>query len=1033
MSEESICQAALALADEQQREAWLDQVCTGDALLRQRIRERLRQGAGDSGGVSATAGAEAAVPPSQATADWFVLSDTPGTRIEDAPRSNQPTPRPDTRPDTVMPRNRPAREELGDCIGPYRLVRALGEGGMGAVYVAVQEEPVRRQVALKLIRPGLDSAQIIARFALERQTLALMDHPGIAKVLDAGATPDGRPFFVMEMVQGVPITQHCDQYRLTVRERLELFVKVCQALQHAHQKAIIHRDIKPGNVLVGMVDGKAIPKVIDFGIAKALHQQLDNSVLTEFGAVVGTPEYMSPEQADFQHLDVDTRSDIYALGVLLYVLLTGTTPLHRERGGKPSLLELLRAVREEEPPPPSVRLRHDPHLAETAAAHQTEPTTLVRQVHGDLDWIVMKCLEKDRDRRYETANALALDLERHLRDEPVLAGPPTTGYRLRKFIRRHKVQVVAAALVLLALVGGIIGTTLGLLHAREQWNEAEQARQREQRQRTRAQELEGLAQQRMREALQQQTRADEEAAVARAISDFLQTDLLQMTGGAHQADSGLLANPNLTLREALNRAAAALGDRFQNQPEVEAALRETIGQSYRGLSESQLAIPHLRRARDLWQERHGPDHRHVLEASVALANAYREAGQFDQAIPLMEELLPRCQRLRGPEDALTLEHLNNLALAYQQVGQLARAVPLFEQAAAGLTRVKGVDDSTTLICQSNLAIAYHDAGQPAKALPLLEQTMARRTAVFGADHPLTLSGMNNLAQWYMDAGQHPKAITLFEETLAKMRARLGPHHRHTLHVLNNLGNAFMVTARPQLARPLLEEAVTLTTAHLGPDHPLTLTATHNLAMCCQAQGQFARALTLCEQTLAARRKLFAPGHVDITQSLGRLISISLVAGKPEKALAVLPDFLERQRQRFGTDTIRTARMESALATDLIKAGQHAAAEPLLHHCLAIHRKLEPDSLSLAYVEFLLGEAYLGQQKHADAEPLLHRGYAGFQRHAAEFNPPKLSIILQQRSLESLIRLYEAVGKTEEAAKWRKEAAALKTAAGGTQR
>jgi serine/threonine protein kinase/Tfp pilus assembly protein PilF len=354
--------------------------------------------------------------------------------------------------------DQPLLERPGTQIGPYKLMEQIGEGGMGLVFVAEQHEPVRRKVALKLIKPGMDSREIIARFEVERQALALMDHPNIARVLDAGATASGRPYFVMELVKGVPITQYCDDNRLPPRERLAMFADVCHAVQHAHQKGIIHRDIKPNNVLVSSHDGRPVVKVIDFGVAKAVGQQLtEKTIYTNLAQMVGTPLYMSPEQAGMSGLDIDTRTDIYSLGVLLYELLTGTTPFDKERLKQAVYDEMRRIIREEEPQKPSTRISATDAAPSIAAQRNTDPARLSKLVRGDLDWIVMKALEKDRNRRYETASGFALDVQRYLADEPVQACPPSAGYRFKKFARRNKARLTISALLLLVValaVGG---------------------------------------------------------------------------------------------------------------------------------------------------------------------------------------------------------------------------------------------------------------------------------------------------------------------------------------------------------------------------------------------------------------------------------------------------------------------------------------------------------------------------------------------------------------------------------------------------
>ena len=435
------------------RSAYLDGACRGDAALRSRVetllaaQEEVGRFLGTSDGPDATKVDLPATGPIGITSGPVLLTTSGAAGTVDAQGWVTPG---QARPG--------ATEGPGTRIGPYKLLQRIGEGGMGVVYMAEQEAPVRRKVALKVIKPGMDTGQVVARFEAERQALAMMDHPHIAKVFDAGATDAGRPYFVMELVGGVPITEYCDAHHLSPRERLELFVPVCRAIQHAHQKGIIHRDIKPSNVLVTLVDGRPTPKVIDFGVAKAVEQRLtERSLFTQFGAVIGTLEYMSPEQAEMGGLDVDTRTDVFALGVLLYELLTGSTPLERARLRRAGYAEILRRIKEEEPPRPSTRLSDSGEsLPSIAANRRTEPSRLASLMRGELDWIAMRALEKDRTRRYETANALARDVERYLADESVEACPPSRSYRVRKFARRHRTALATAT----AFAGLLVAATV---------------------------------------------------------------------------------------------------------------------------------------------------------------------------------------------------------------------------------------------------------------------------------------------------------------------------------------------------------------------------------------------------------------------------------------------------------------------------------------------------------------------------------------------------------------------------------------------
>jgi serine/threonine protein kinase len=472
----------------------------------------------------------------------------------------------------------PLTEGPGSRIGPYKLLQQIGEGGMGVVYMAEQTTPVRRVVALKVVRAGLDSAQAVARFETERQALALMDHPNIAKVFDAGTTGEpgcvsaGRPYFVMELVKGVPITKFCDERRLTPRQRLELFVPVCQAVQHAHQKGVIHRDLKPSNVLVALYDGNPVPKVIDFGIAKATGQKLtERTLFTQFGAIVGTPEYMSPEQAELNQIDIDTRSDVYSLGVLLYELLTGSTPLGRKRLDEGAILEVLRLIREEEPPRPSTRLSTSEALASVAANRNTEPKKLTKLVRGELDWIVMKTLEKDRNRRYETASGLAIDLLHYLHDEPVAAGPPGVGQRLNRFLKRHPLAMGLGMLAVFLGVGVFFGAAMqGVSSLRVIVAENDRANKEV-----------------FRALL-----ADGETHEARQVQKFFEEKVLGLA--AQKGEGG-----DATLRQALVAAEPHIAPAFAKGPLTEAAVRDAFGRIYLQLGEPALAARQFERSLEL--------------------------------------------------------------------------------------------------------------------------------------------------------------------------------------------------------------------------------------------------------------------------------------------------------------------------------------------------------------------------------------------------------------------------------------------------
>ena len=551
MTEESLFHQALEKPSDE-RTAFIAAACGADAALRQRV-EVLLAAHSDPKSFLNRPAAEVLL-----TSGHMPKHNANGG--EPAPTSHQV---PDAMPGTTV-------------AGRYRLLEAIGEGGMGTVWMAEQRVPVKRLVALKLIKLGMASKTVLARFEAERQALALMDHPNIAKVLDGGTSEDGRPYFVMELVRGIPLTQYCDERRLSISERLDLFVQICQAVQHAHQKGVIHRDIKPTNILVTEHDGRPVPKVIDFGLAKALqgaHALTEQTLYTAFGAMVGTPLYMAPEQVGISALDVDTRSDVYALGVILYELLTGSTPLEKQRFKEAAWDEICRLIREEEPPRPSVRLSSSDAAPSIAACRHTEPEKLGRQLRGDLDWIVLKSLEKDRGRRYETANGLAMDIQRYLADEPIMARPPTSLYRFHKMVRRNKLIVAAAGAVLAALVVGLGLSTWLFIQERNARQravaaEAAQTRLREQAETATANEA----------TLRQQAEADKKTAYTEAVKSAqvaaFMKDMLKGVG-----PQVALGRDTKLLREILDQTAKRL-DALHEQPAVEADLRVTLGNVY---------------------------------------------------------------------------------------------------------------------------------------------------------------------------------------------------------------------------------------------------------------------------------------------------------------------------------------------------------------------------------------------------------------------------------------------------------------------
>jgi len=828
LDEREIFCEALDRPATQDRARYLDEVCGDDAGLRARVQALLN---------------------AHQEAGSFLADATGGTA---------------THPDA------PPVAEPGQAIGPYKLLERIGEGGMGEVWMAEQREPMQRKLALKIIKAGMDTQQVVARFEAERQALALMDHPNIAKVFDAGATDSGRPFFVMELVKGTPITSYCDNNRLTLRERLELFLPLCRAIQHAHQKGIIHRDIKPSNVLIAPYDGRPVPKIIDFGVAKATGQRLTERTLhTGFGSVVGTLEYMSPEQAELNNQDIDTRSDIYALGVLLYELLTGTTPLSHDRVTHAAFLEMLRTIREEEPPKPSTRLSDSKEtLPSVAAQRQIEPARLPKLVRGELDWMVMKALEKDRTRRYETANGLAQDIEHYLHDEPVLACPPSPGYRVKKFLRRNKGPVTAAALVLLALLAGMAGTTWGLLRARQ----AQRAESRRAESERRARE-----------------EADAKAAETQAVLDFLENRILAAERPRDQ-DGGM--GRDVSLSRAIETALPFLETSFKDHPLIEAHLRFTLGYSLALLGDARRSIEQHEVARRLYATHRGPGHPDTLRCMNLLSAGYQYIGQYDDALRICEETLALARANLPANHPETLMGMYRLASVYYSLGRYSEALKLRQEALPLQRAALGPDHPNTLRTLNDLANSYLSVDRNI-ALKLHEELLALQRAKLGPDHRDTMWSLFDLAQTYQSLDRYAEAMKFCDEALALRMAKHGPDHPDTLACRWLKGRILFDSGKQEEGLKYHEETLALQKAKTGRDHPYTLQSMCGLADNYLLAGRPTAALKLNEEALALSRA--KPGREDpwaLCSAEGAARSL-VALHRDTEAVALVDDCLKR--------------------------------------------------------------------------------------------------------------------------------------------
>jgi serine/threonine protein kinase/tetratricopeptide (TPR) repeat protein len=860
---------------------------------------------------------------------------------------------------------------LPDHIGPYKVLDFLGEGGMGAVYLAEQEQPIRRKVALKVIKLGMDTKEVIARFESERQALAMMNHPNIAQVHDAGTTDRGAPYFVMEYIAGVPIADYCDRHRLSTRERLEIFIPVCQAIQHAHQKGIIHRDIKPSNILVAVQDGKPVPKIIDFGVAKATNQRLtEKTVFTQQGYLIGTPEYMSPEQAEMTGLDVDTTTDIYSLGVLLYELLVGALPFDPRALRRAGFDEIRRIIREVDPPKPTTRLSSLGPLAKGIAERRhTDVVSLVKELRGDIDWITLKAMEKDRTRRYASSSELAADIERHLRNEPVAACPPTSLYRVRKFVRRHRMGVGVAAAAVVVLIA--FAATMAVQAQR-------------------------IARQRDR---------------AERVSAFL-VSLFEAS------DPDRSKGDRLTARELLDTGVARLGRELANEPETRAALLHTIGSVYFQLGRDAAAERALEQALPFRRTLSGRERLDLAATLNELGKVYFRKGDYVRAEAVFREVLDTRRRVLGADHPDIGKSLHNLATLAEQRGQLAEAEALYKQALPLLKKADNPAESG--FCLMNLSGLYWRQGKLSDALDTSREALDLLRRTLGVEHSWTLDAMNSYAHDLYEVGEYAQAEQLQREVLATRRKLLGDSHFDVGVGYYNLGNTLDEQGRFAEAEQALRESLAIWRRTLPDPHVQTAWALNDLAIVLTDQRRCADAEPLYREALAMFQKVKDSDPASAAWSLHGLGDVYACRGQISEAEKHYRAALELRKKTLGNAHTNVADTEAALGRLLTERGAYEEADRLLRNALEIRRKSLPSThWRIGYTQALLGSCLKGERRFDEAETLLLAGYETLRTKRGDGREETLS------AASGLVALYEAWGKPGKAAEWQKKLADTK--------
>lgn len=774
--------------------------------------------------------------------------------------------------------------EPDKVIGQYHLIRKIGEGGMGQVWLAEQSEPLKRLVALKLIHGGIFDPALLRRFQAERQSLASMDHPAIAKVFDAGATAAGQPYFVMEYVPGETVTTYCDAQKLTIPERLELFIQVCDGVQHAHQKAIIHRDLKPANILVVEVDGRPMPRIIDFGLAKVVGQITDSAnPATRAEVFVGTPGYMSPEQAGSS--DIDTRTDVYSLGVVLYELLTGQLPFDAERLKQLPFSEILRLTQEQEAVRPSSRVGRNTNTAISAAENRrSEPKKVERQLRGDLDWITLKALEKDRARRYGTPTELSRDIKRHLEDIPVEAGPGNASYRIQKYIRRHRFGVAMTTVLAMLL------PAFAILQAIQ---------------------LRRIARERDR---------------AGRITQFM-TEMFKVSNPGEERGN------QVTAREILDKASADIKTGLAQDPEMQAQMMMVMGKVYDNLGLYREADSLLRQATSIRRSTLGRENPGTAASMLALAWTLGHEGRYGEAEALQRQVLDFQKRTLGAENPDTVTTMADLAVILADEGHYAEAEKL-ERRALDLRRQNlKPDDLNIAGSLENLATVLQMEAHYPEAEELDKEAIAIRSRALGPDHPDTIATMNNLANVVYFEGRYPEAEKLDLEVLDERRKVFGAENPLTLKTMSNLANILHREHREPEAEKLCRETIDLQRRVLGPEHPETLMSMNNLTAILSKEGEYAEAEQIGSEVLDIRRRVLGPEHPLTLRAMSNLADSLTKLGKWTDAETLLQQALEIQRRVLGPDHPDTALSTYNLACVIAHQGKSAEALAMLREAV----------------------------------------------------------------------------------------------------